>query len=76
MNKDTKIAIEQHQGTTGSRRRRSSGPAYEGLLNYKRSTDPSSIARRASLYEQKPPSGFFGSLWYNFTRGPAGSPAK
>lgn len=44
----------------------SSGPSYESLMNYKRSTDPTSIARRASLNEQKPPSGFFGSMWYKY----------
>ncbi|KAI1747953.1 hypothetical protein F4782DRAFT_519052 [Xylaria castorea] len=50
--------------------RQSSGPSYESLMNYKRSSDPNSIARRSSLSEQKPQSGFFGSMWHNFTRGP------
>ncbi|KAI1193002.1 hypothetical protein F5X97DRAFT_54816 [Nemania serpens] len=66
---------QQQEQSSTSRRRRSSGPSYESLMNYKRSTDPTSIARRASLNEQKPPSGFFGSMWYNFTRG-SPSPAK
>ncbi|KAI1128112.1 hypothetical protein F5Y10DRAFT_265431 [Nemania abortiva] len=65
---------QQQQGST-TRRRRSSGPSYESLMNYKRSADPNSIARRASLNEQKPQSGFFGSMWQNFTRGPQ-SPTK
>ncbi|KAI0972742.1 hypothetical protein F4678DRAFT_460305 [Xylaria arbuscula] len=49
---------------------KSSGPSYDSLMNYKRSNDPNSMARRASLNEQKPQSGFFGSMWYNFVRGP------
>ncbi|KAK5635448.1 hypothetical protein RRF57_011160 [Xylaria bambusicola] len=44
----------------------SSGPAYDGLINYKRSKDPGSSARRQSLHEQKPPSGFFGMMWYKY----------
>ncbi|KAI1171210.1 hypothetical protein F4777DRAFT_583145 [Nemania sp. FL0916] len=63
---------QQQQGTT-SRRRSSSGPSYESLMNYKRSNDPSSMARRASLTEQKPQAGFFGSMWQSFTRGSPGS---
>ncbi|KAI1118004.1 hypothetical protein F5Y14DRAFT_400783 [Nemania sp. NC0429] len=35
-------------------------------MNYKRSNDPNSIARRASLHEQKPQSGFFGSMWHKY----------
>ncbi|KAJ8119986.1 hypothetical protein ONZ43_g3190 [Nemania bipapillata] len=45
----------------------SSGPSYESLMNYKRSNDPNSMARRSSLNEQKPQSGFFGSMWQNGT---------
>ncbi|KAI0533072.1 hypothetical protein GGR58DRAFT_506747 [Xylaria digitata] len=73
----TKSTTEQsqHQQSSTARRRRSSGPSYDGLMNYKRSNDPTSMARRASLNEQKPQSGFFGSMWYNFTRGPS-SPTK
>ncbi|TGJ82458.1 hypothetical protein E0Z10_g6283 [Xylaria hypoxylon] len=74
----TKATAEQQQQGSTSRRRRSSGPSYESLMNYKRSNDPTSMARRASLNEQKPHSGFFGSMWHNghsFTRGPS-SPNK
>ncbi|KAI1353005.1 hypothetical protein F5Y01DRAFT_73228 [Xylaria sp. FL0043] len=63
----------QAQQSAPARRRRSSGPSYESLMNYKRSNDPVSIARRASLNEQKPPTGFFGSIWHNYVRGPAGT---
>ncbi|KAI1157951.1 hypothetical protein F5B18DRAFT_657158 [Nemania serpens] len=56
--KSTPEQQQQGQSST-SRRRRSSGPTFETLMNYKRSNDPSSIARRASLNEQKPQSGFF-----------------
>ncbi|KAI2635953.1 hypothetical protein GGS21DRAFT_57051 [Xylaria nigripes] len=62
--------------STGTRRRRSSGPTYDSLISYKRSNDPSSIARRASLHDQKPSAGFFGSMWYNFTRGNPGASEK
>ncbi|KAJ2967441.1 hypothetical protein NUW58_g10452 [Xylaria curta] len=44
----------------------SSGPSYDSLMNYKRSNDPNSMARRASLNEQKPQSGFFGSMWQKY----------
>ncbi|KAI0200344.1 hypothetical protein F4808DRAFT_460937 [Astrocystis sublimbata] len=66
---------DTQQQSTDARRRRSSGPSYESLMNYKRSNDPNSIARRASLSEQKPQAGFFGSMWQSFTRGPS-SPNK
>ncbi|KAI8946923.1 hypothetical protein F4801DRAFT_35539 [Xylaria longipes] len=61
----------QQQQSSATRRRRSSGPSYDSLINSKRSNDPNSMARRASLSEQKPQSGFFGSMWHNFTRGPS-----
>ncbi|KAI1422865.1 hypothetical protein F5Y12DRAFT_573094 [Xylaria sp. FL1777] len=64
---------QQQQQSSTARRRRSSGPSYDSLMNYKRSSDPNSIARRASLSEQKPQSGFFGSMWHNFVRGPSSS---
>ncbi|KAI0396671.1 hypothetical protein F5Y17DRAFT_455739 [Xylariaceae sp. FL0594] len=51
------------QPATSTRSRRGSGPSYEGLMNYKRSNDPNSVARRASLHDQKPPAGFFGTMW-------------
>ncbi|KAJ8132561.1 hypothetical protein O1611_g1064 [Lasiodiplodia mahajangana] len=60
----SKSPTEQQQQGSTTRRRRSSGPSYESLMNYKRSSDPNSIARRASLNEQKPQSGFFGSMWH------------
>ncbi|KAI5861708.1 hypothetical protein GGS23DRAFT_127095 [Durotheca rogersii] len=58
-----------------SSRRRSSGPSFEGLVNQKRGSDPAALARRASLHDQKPRAGFFGRMWYDFTRGPV-SPTK
>ncbi|KAI0876299.1 hypothetical protein GGS24DRAFT_499032 [Hypoxylon argillaceum] len=70
---------QQQQQSSTTRRRRvsvyvrsvssflmSSGPSYESLMNYKRSNDPNSMARRASLNEQKPQSGFFGSMWHKY----------
>ncbi|KAI0516801.1 hypothetical protein F5B22DRAFT_606545 [Xylaria bambusicola] len=61
----------QQDNATASRRRRSSGPSYDSLMNYKRSNDPGSSARRQSLHEQKPPSGFFGAMWQTYVRGSA-----
>ncbi|KAI1098599.1 hypothetical protein F4804DRAFT_119961 [Jackrogersella minutella] len=52
-----------------TRRRGSSGPSFDGLMNQKRASDPSSLARRASLHDQKPHAGFFGQMWQTFTRG-------
>ncbi|KAI1412563.1 hypothetical protein F5Y13DRAFT_44198 [Hypoxylon sp. FL1857] len=56
-------------------RRRGSGPAFDGLMNQKRASDPNSLTRRASLQEQKPQAGFLGHMWHSFTRGPQ-SPTK
>ncbi|KAH6646432.1 hypothetical protein BKA67DRAFT_664271 [Truncatella angustata] len=48
-----------------SSRRRSSGPAFEGLMQHKRgSSDPMAAARRQSLNEQRPQAGFFGQMWH------------
>ncbi|KAI1489543.1 hypothetical protein F5X96DRAFT_640552 [Biscogniauxia mediterranea] len=63
------------QPATGASRRRGSGPSFEGLMSQKRGSDPASMARRASLNEQKPQAGFFGRMWHDFTRGPT-SPTK
>ncbi|KAI1336851.1 hypothetical protein F5Y15DRAFT_392401 [Xylariaceae sp. FL0016] len=70
----SKAPTNAQAGSTASRRR-SSGPSFDGLMNHKRSSDPQSMARRASLSEQKPQAGFFGTMWQNFTRGPS-SPSK
>ncbi|KAI6093289.1 hypothetical protein F4821DRAFT_78395 [Hypoxylon rubiginosum] len=63
------------QSPTSPSRRRGSGPTFDGLMNQKRASDASSIARRASLHDQKPQAGFFGQMWHTFTRGPQ-SPTK
>ncbi|KAL7628569.1 hypothetical protein AAE478_000084 [Parahypoxylon ruwenzoriense] len=49
-------------------RRRGSGPTFDGLMNQKRTSDPSSLARRASLNDQRPQAGFFGQMWHNQSR--------
>ncbi|KAI0894861.1 hypothetical protein F4806DRAFT_99649 [Annulohypoxylon nitens] len=56
-------------------RRRGSGPTFDGLMNAKRGNDSTSMARRASLHDQKPQTGFLGQMWHSFTRGPQ-SPTK
>ncbi|CAJ2501137.1 Uu.00g039900.m01.CDS01 [Anthostomella pinea] len=70
----SKTPTNPQTGSTASRRR-SSGPAFDGLMAHKRSNDPECMARRASLHDQKPQAGFFGTMWNNFTRGPS-SPTK
>ncbi|KAK3395956.1 putative conidiation-specific expression protein [Sordaria brevicollis] len=49
--------------------RRGSHGLFEGLTAQKRRNDPASIARRKSLSEQRPPSGFIGKMWDNWVRG-------
>jgi len=47
-------------------RRRSSG-SFANLLNQKRgSMDEAAQARRASIHEQMPKSGFLGSMWNTY----------
>lgn len=36
---------------------------FEGLTAQKRKDDPESIARRQSMNEQRPKSGFIGQMW-------------
>ncbi|KAJ4295973.1 hypothetical protein N0V88_004675 [Collariella sp. IMI 366227] len=43
--------------------RRSSHTLFETLTAQKRSNDPASIARRQSMSEQRPQSGFIGQMW-------------
>ncbi|KAI0018306.1 hypothetical protein F4780DRAFT_525786 [Xylariomycetidae sp. FL0641] len=71
---DSSKPVNAHADSTASRRR-SSGPAFDGLMKHNRSNDPAAMARRASLHDQKPQAGFFGQMWQNFTRGPT-SPTK
>ncbi|KAI1210045.1 uncharacterized protein F4807DRAFT_460331 [Annulohypoxylon truncatum] len=64
-----------NQTPSSPTRRRGSGPSFDGLMNQKRNSDSNSMARRASLHDQKPQSGFLGQMWHSFTRGPH-SPTK
>ncbi|KAI1504311.1 hypothetical protein F5X99DRAFT_406029 [Biscogniauxia marginata] len=70
----SKSPVSGQPGSTASRRR-GSGPSFEGLMSQKRGSDPNSMARRASLQDQRPQAGFFGQMWNTFTRGPQ-SPTK
>ncbi|KAK3954885.1 hypothetical protein QBC32DRAFT_67972 [Pseudoneurospora amorphoporcata] len=49
--------------------RRASHALFEGLTAQKRRNDPESVARRKSLSEQRPPSGFIAKMWDNWVRG-------
>ncbi|KAK1776807.1 hypothetical protein QBC45DRAFT_356631 [Copromyces sp. CBS 386.78] len=49
--------------------RRSSHALFEGLTAQKRRNDPASVARRKSLSEQRPPTGFIAKMWDNWVRG-------
>jgi len=52
-----------------SHARRTSHGLFEGLTAQKRRNDPESVARRQSLSEQRPPSGFIAKMWDNWVRG-------
>lgn len=45
---------------TGSGRRAS---LFASLQEHKRPMDAASVARRKSLHEQRPPTGFIGTMW-------------
>ncbi|KAK4648522.1 uncharacterized protein QC761_110860 [Podospora bellae-mahoneyi] len=49
--------------------RRRSSHLFEGLEAQKRSQDPAAVARRQSMNEQRPKSGFIGSMWNNWVHG-------
>jgi len=49
--------------------RRASHALFEGLTAMKRRDDPASVARRQSMSDQKPKSGFIGSMWNNWVHG-------
>jgi hypothetical protein len=49
--------------------RRASHGLFEGLTAQKRRNDPASVARRQSLSEQRPPTGFIAKMWDNWVRG-------
>ncbi|KAJ4409356.1 hypothetical protein N0V91_002712 [Didymella pomorum] len=55
------------------RRRSSAAQRFGNLEMLKRSQDPESTARRASLHDSYGKSGFLGTMWNNFTRGPSGA---
>ncbi|KAF1966314.1 hypothetical protein BU23DRAFT_486935 [Bimuria novae-zelandiae CBS 107.79] len=52
-------------------RRRSSAARFANLEALKRPQDEQSINRRASLHDSYGKVGIFGTMWNNFTRGPA-----
>ncbi|KAK4153408.1 hypothetical protein C8A00DRAFT_33838 [Chaetomidium leptoderma] len=49
--------------------RRASHALFETLTAQKRKDDPISIARRQSMSEQRPTSGFIGKMWNNWVYG-------
>ncbi|KAH6845351.1 hypothetical protein B0I37DRAFT_416895 [Chaetomium sp. MPI-CAGE-AT-0009] len=49
--------------------RRPSHPLFEGLTAQKRKDDAESVARRQSLSEQRPATGFLGQMWNNWVYG-------
>ncbi|KAK4043679.1 hypothetical protein C8A01DRAFT_43433 [Parachaetomium inaequale] len=56
-------------GAPAQPHRRPSHPLFEGLQAQKRSSDPASVARRQSMNEQRPTTGFIGQMWNNWVRG-------
>ncbi|RKU40190.1 hypothetical protein DL546_002173 [Coniochaeta pulveracea] len=63
-----------NHGAPTSRRKSSSG-LYANLNAINRGDDPASVARRQSMHDQRPATGFFGQMWNNYVRGPS-SPSK
>lgn len=57
--------------TYDGRRRSSAAQRFANLEALKRPQDEQSAARRASLHDSYGKVGFIGSMWNNFTRGPA-----
>jgi hypothetical protein len=49
--------------------RRSSHALFESLNAQKRKDDPISMARRQSMNEQRPSTGFIGKMWNNWVYG-------
>ncbi|KAM7224272.1 hypothetical protein V8F06_000053 [Rhypophila decipiens] len=50
--------------------RRASQGLFDSLTAQKRKDDPASIARRQSMNDQQPKSGFIGQMWNNWVHGP------
>ncbi|KAK1754912.1 hypothetical protein QBC47DRAFT_402262 [Echria macrotheca] len=59
--------------STSTSQRRASQGLFEGLTAQKRKDDPISIARRQSMSDQKPKSGFIGQMWNNWVYGTTSS---
>ncbi|KAH9866141.1 hypothetical protein J1614_008705 [Plenodomus biglobosus] len=59
-----------------ARRRSSTAQRFGNLEALKRPQDEQSIARRQSLHDSYGKVGFIGTLWNNFTRGPAMPPTQ
>jgi hypothetical protein len=55
--------------TQASPYRRPSHPLFEGLTAQKRKDDAASVARRQSMSEQRPATGFIGQMWNNWVYG-------
>ncbi|KAK3300995.1 uncharacterized protein B0H64DRAFT_382388 [Chaetomium fimeti] len=55
--------------TPASPYRRPSHPLFEGLTAQKRKDDAASVARRQSMSEQRPATGFIGQMWNNWVYG-------
>ncbi|KAF2014922.1 hypothetical protein BU24DRAFT_423832 [Aaosphaeria arxii CBS 175.79] len=68
-------ASSGHTSTYDRRRSSASGTRYAALEALKRPADPQSTERRSSLQDSYTKPGFLGSLWNNYTRGPANPPA-
>ncbi|PVI04704.1 hypothetical protein DM02DRAFT_501426, partial [Periconia macrospinosa] len=68
---DASVGSNSNSGSPTTERRRSSVTRFANLETLKRPTDDASVNRRASLHDSYGKSGFFGTMWNNFTRGPA-----
>jgi hypothetical protein len=62
-------AAATHAQAPAQPHRRPSHPLFETLQAQKRSSDPAAVARRQSMNEQRPSTGFIGQMWNNWVRG-------
>ncbi|KAI9810579.1 MAG: hypothetical protein M1826_003501 [Phylliscum demangeonii] len=63
-------AVSGGTGATSTPANKSSAGLFSGLMSQKRnSTDATAEQRRASFTDQRPPPGFLGQMWQNFTKG-------
>ncbi|KAB5563621.1 hypothetical protein GE09DRAFT_1220166 [Coniochaeta sp. 2T2.1] len=57
------VSSAESSPTSPTGRRRSSNSLFANLTAQKRSEDPASMARRQSMHDARPETGFIGKMW-------------